>query len=242
MIILSDIIINHGHTTSDIIIDGLVHYHDFDKTMLSPAAIVLKTNASVLPYVILMDNTIKQRSTVLLPLQSYCGAINNDMIILVESNELSLIASLDKCLLKTSMTTTDNSLNIVCEANVLAYSYLSSAIHENLVLNSHITKDILTKVHVYPLWCKLLEIDDVSLSSLDPLPLSEIDTFSIGTQLFTPKIDIKTNIYISDNCSFESKLQSTATLIVSPPIKYYDDYLLKGLDNYTLYELGRGLN
>lgn len=239
MVILSDIVIN-GCTTADIIIDGLIHRLDMDRKDLLPSAIVLKTNADVIPYVVLLDCSIDKKDSILLPLESYCGKISNSMIVPIEQDKLSLIASIDKCQLKTFTDASSCDFNLIGEADVVAYSYLSQIKYDELSLKSYITEDLLTMVHIYPFGCKLSQLDDMYLSELDPMPILDIDTYGMGTKLILSDIDFKTIVNI-DNNTFSTKLQSSIDISVSLPIQYYDDYSLTEFDEYTLDDLGRGI-
>lgn len=238
MIILSDIIINHGYTSDDIFINSLAHYWDLDADSMLPLLMYLKTNAAVTPRVILLDCSDAKKDSVLLPLKTYCGKISSSMKFSVNPHDLFLVSSLDKCVLKTYAEPIADDLIISCDAAFATYNYLTPVEYEPFVLETSILRNISTEVDIFPMSCRLTELDNKFLYELDPFLLPELDYYGIGTRLVS-EIDIQNQVLL-DVKKQDTQVQiSTVDMEVSPPVSYYDEYLLMDLDGYTLSELDR---
>lgn len=237
MIILSDIIM-YGYTSDDIIIKGLAHYTDIDADALGKSDIYLRTNAAVTtPYVILLDHSDEKKDSALLFLRTSCDKISADMRFDINPNGLILSSSLDKCLLETYVEPIINDFTLACEADMVAYSICTPAEPALLVLQTEVSDDIHTEVEIFPMSCRLTELDDKFLYELDPFLLSELDYYSIGARLVS-EADIHYEVFISDMEEQTAQLQAASVdMDASPPLSYYDEYLLMHFDKYMLSEM-----
>lgn len=237
MIILSDIIMQYGYTSDDIIIKGLAHYWDIDADTLGELDMYLRTNAAVTPYVIILDHSDEKKDSALLFLRTSCDKINTSMRFEVNPNNLIPSSSLDKCLLETYVEPIMNDFTLACEADMIAYSICTPAEPALLVLKTDVSDDIHTEVDIFPMSCKLMELDDKFLYELDPFLLSELDYYGIGARLVS-EADIHYEVLINDMEEQTAQLQAMSVdMEVSPPLSYYDEYLLMHFDKYVLSEM-----
>lgn len=233
--IYADIVINRGYTESDIIIDGLTRYYDLDSRDFTPSAMVLKTNSSVVPYVILLDCSVDKKDSAVLKLRSACGKMSSSMIIPVKASEMSLIASMGKCVLHTATGASYHNFKLSCKADVIAYSCFP--VDESMTLQTTISEDTSHRIYIDLCGSKVFSLDDMYLWELDPLTLSEIDRYGLGTGLVTAIDSISTEFYISDSVEIATGLDSSLDIEVSPPVANFDNYLLMHLDPYTIGDL-----
>lgn len=239
MIILSDIVLDFGDTSGEILIDGLAHYWDLDADSMRPLAMYLReSNAAVVPRVILLDHSDEKKDSVLLPLKTYCGKISNSMRFSVNHHDLFLVSSIDKCLLETYLQPIESNFVLSCSADFVTHNYLIPAKCETLVLETNLSQNIITEVDIFPLSCRLKELDNKFLYELDPFLLPELDWYGIGARLVS-EATIQRQVLVDVKEQNNQLQTSMIDIEVSPPVSYYDDYLLMDLDGYTLGELDR---
>lgn len=220
----------------DIIVTGLTHYYDWDSDMFAPLTMALKTDASMVPHVILFDCSDEKKDSAVLRLISSCNKISSSMKVSLNQQATALTTLVDKCLLQTYSDVYPNVSRLSCDADMIAYSIMIPESDEMLSLTSDISEDIFTEIDIMPLACRLSELDDMLLYELDPLLLRELDYYGLGARL-------ETSAYILEEFSLElenqdAQLQSSMVdMDVSPPVSYYDEYLLMDLDGYKMSEL-----
>lgn len=191
MVIISDIIINHGYTEENIIIDDLAHYWDLYADSIAPLAMVLKTNdIPVIPYVILLDHSFEKKDAALLHIKSHVSKINSSVVIPVERQTLSLISSAKKCVLHSSSDTSENNIKLSFGADV-AMSFYVNPDSQDMHMQSDIMHGVHNHVYLFQEGCKLSTLDDMYLHELDPYLLSEIDNH-VGARLSSSLVDLKT--------------------------------------------------
>ena len=92
-----NLIIDSGIQSLDITISGLLSRYDIYGDELVPLIMYLKTNSDVIPYVILLDDTLEEHSkAVTMALKSELSGFENSTVISINQQELSLLTSLDQ--------------------------------------------------------------------------------------------------------------------------------------------------
>lgn len=118
---------------------------------------------------------------------------------------------------------------------------LSGKENISLALKTEARDNIYTEIELCPKRCWLKDLNSVLLSELDPLPLSEVDYYGVGTRLISSS---EVDLQLLTNCN-EQDIQieiENIELEASPTLGRYDPYLLMDLDVYTTKVLDIGLS
>ncbi len=212
-----DVIMQRGYSKADIIITGLDRYYEFSSADMRPLAIALKTTSDIVPYIILLDHSADNKDAIIAQLKSCCDDLKTALTIQAQPEQISLITSLDKCVLHIHTDASENVSHLKCEAAVIACICIS--INESLSIQTDINCDINCEPRLHPI---------------------------LKSQLLSSELDIRSSISINDVCEFHSSLLSSAEVRVPILVvefdEYYmhkdlDEYLLTDMDNYTVPEL-----
>lgn len=193
-----DIEISSEPKSLDIVVSGLLSRYDIYGDEAVPLVMYLKTNTEIVPYIILLN---KDRTTsnlddkrldkldgillsdmdimgaqseqaISLALKSRCDGFENSTVISIGHQEMSMLTSLDELALSTYINTMLHNMGLVCEADVIAVSYIVSADKNIFGLKSYVDENALITV--------FLKSTDRSLMSFDDMPLTELDSMSIN--------------------------------------------------------------
>lgn len=192
MVFLSDIVLDFSDTSGEVFIESLAHYWDLDAESMLPLLMYLReSNAAMTPHVILLDHSDEKKDSALLQLKTYCGKISSSMKFSVNHHHLVLGSAIDKCLTESYAKPAAGNITITGQADCMAYTYLVPAVCEPLNLKTDISGGVCTEVQL-PTLCKLTELDHIYLYELDPLKLTEIDYFGLGSRLMS-EVSIETS-------------------------------------------------
>ena len=112
--------------------------------------------------------------------------------------------------------------------------------YDSFRLKSSVTDNIHSSIKIYPMICKLVNIDDILLHELDPLLLSEMDYSLGGTRLVSGVSKIQNDVYIKDKSEQSAHLKlSSPDVSTMALLRGYDEYLVMHFDKYTLDDMDK---
>lgn len=116
----------------------------------------------------------------------------------------------------------------------------SGSKYDSFRLEESITNNIHSSVKLYHMTCKVAELDDALLKDLDPLLLSEMYYYKVGTQLVTEILKIQNQLNIRDDIEQTAQLKlSLDDILLLAALSYYDEYLVMHFDKYSMDDMDK---
>lgn len=186
-----NLIIDSGIQSLDITISGLLSRYNIYGDELVPLIMYLKTNSDVIPYVILLDDTLEEHSkAVTMALKSELSGFENSTVISINQQELSLLTSLDQLSLHAYIQNLMNTIGLNTEAEVTAISYISFDEKNKFSLENIINQHALLTVYLKSIDKSLYSFDDMYLYELDDFLLSEMDIINSKMRLIESNLTV----------------------------------------------------
>lgn len=194
-----NLIIDSGIQSLDITISGLLSRYDIYGDELVPLIMYLKTNSDVIPYVILLDDTLEEHSkAVTMALKSELSGFENSTVISINQQELSLLTSLDQLSLHAYIQNLMNTIGLNTEAEVTAISYISFDEKNKFSLENIINQHALLTVYLKSIDKSLYSFDDMYLYELDDFLLSEMDIINSKMRLIESNLTVDSKIALDE--------------------------------------------
>lgn len=194
-----NIIIDSGIQSLDITVSGLLSRYDIYGDELVPLIMYLKTNSDVIPYVVLLDDTLEEHSkAVTMALKSELGGFENSTVISINQQELSLLTSLDQLSLHAYIQNLMNTIGLNTEAELTAISYISFDDKNKFGLENVINQHALLTVYLKSIDKSLYSFDDMYLYELDDFLLSEMDIINSKMRLIESNLTVDSKITLDE--------------------------------------------
>lgn len=225
----------------DIVVSGLLSQYDIYGDELVPLVMYLKTNAEMVPYIILLNkersitsldnmylNTLddmllndvdimgaQSEQAISLSLKSRCDGFENSTVISVGHQEMSMLTSVDELTLSTYINTMLNNMGLACEADVIAVSYISSADRNRFSLKSYVDENALVTVFLKSIERSLMSFDDMSLTELDNMSINDMDIILSRTRLLQPELSVNMQMSIDTKANDLPLIHEISNMIFS---------------------------
>lgn len=225
----------------DIVVSGLLSQYDIYGDEFVPLVMYLKTNAEMVPYIILLN---KERTTtsldnkylndldgmllndvdimgaqseqaISLSLKSRCDGFENSTVISIEHQEMSMLTSADELTLNTYINTMLHNMGLVCEADVIAVSYISSAGRNGFSLKSYVDENALITVFLKSTDRSLMSFDDMRLTELDNMPINDMDIILSRTRLLQSELPVNMQLSIDTEVNDLPLIHEISNMIFS---------------------------
>lgn len=194
-----NLIIDSGIQSLDITISGLLSRYDIYGDELVPLIMYLKTNSDVIPYVVLLDDTLEEHSkAVTMALKSELSGFENSTVISINQQELSLLTSLDQLSLHAYIQNLMNTIGLNTEAEVTAISYISFDEKNKFSLENIINQHALLTVYLKSIDKSLYSFDDMYLYELDDFLLSEMDIINSKMRLIESNLTVDSKFALDE--------------------------------------------
>ena len=212
-----DIRISSDVQSLDVVVSGLLSRYDIYGDELVPLVMYLKTNAEIVPYVILLDEDLGTASeqAISLSLKSHCDGFENSTVISIKHQDLVVLSKVDELTLNTYVNTLLNNMGLICEADVIAVSYISSADRNEISLKSYVDKNTLITVFLKSTDRSLMSFDDMYLSELDEMFLTDMDIILSRTRLTQPEVPVNLQMDITTEVNNLPLIHEISNMIFS---------------------------
>lgn len=212
-----DIKISSEPQSLDVVVSGLLSRYDIYGDELVPLVMYLKTNAEMVPYVVLLDGELgaEGEQAISLSLKSRCDGFENSTVISIEHQEMSMLSSVDELTLNTYVNTMLHNMGLVCEADVVAVSYISSADRNGFSLKSYVDENALITVFLKSTDRSLMSFDDMYLSELDDMLLNDMDIILSRTRLSQSEIPVNLQMDVGTEVNDLSLIHEISNMIFS---------------------------
>lgn len=212
-----DIKISSEPQSLDVVVSGLLSRYDIYGDELVPLVMYLKTNAEMVPYVVLLDGDLgaEGEQAISLSLKSRCDGFENSTVISIEHQEMSMLSSVDELTLNTYVNTMLHNMGLVCEADVVAVSYISSADRNGFSLKSYVDENALITVFLKSTDRSLMSFDDMYISELDDMLLNDMDIILSRTRLSQSEIPVNLQTSVDTEVNDLSLIHEISNMIFS---------------------------